>query len=204
MPVSVPFVPSRLALARSMIAWMPGAAPSIVANASTNEFGPRLPSRRRGRSDHSGHCAQLRRDLLRVAAVLDEDVERLHHAGADPGVGELVDGRRSPCRCRGSTSAALRSRSAAFPRPASTATITRPTAATATGRRSTKRAQRPQAPSSGWPRSMKRRGITRTRLIRCTEHGEHRRQQGERGEHRDDRDQHAADAHPAQQAAAAR
>ena len=35
-----------------------------------------------------------------------------------------------------------------------------------TGRRRTKRAQRPQAPSSGWPRSTKRFGITRTRLIR--------------------------------------
>ena len=53
------------------------------------------------------------------------------------------------------------------PRPASTATIARPTAATATGRRSTKRAQRPQAPSSGWPLSIKRRGITRTLLTRC-------------------------------------
>ena len=52
------------------------------------------------------------------------------------------------------------------PRPASTATIARPTAATATGRRSTKRAQRPQAPSSGWPRSISRRGITWTLLIR--------------------------------------
>ena len=52
------------------------------------------------------------------------------------------------------------------PRPASAATMTSPTAATATGRRSTKRAQRPQAPSSGWPRSMNRRGITRTLLIR--------------------------------------
>ena len=90
MPVSVPFVPLRLALARSMIAWMPGAAPSIVANAFDERVRPALPARRRGRADDSGHGAQLRRDLLRVAAVLDEDVERLHHAGADPGRGELV------------------------------------------------------------------------------------------------------------------
>ena len=53
---------------------------------------PLLPSRRRGRSDDAGHCAQLRRDLLGVASVLDEDVERLHHAGADPCGGELVAG----------------------------------------------------------------------------------------------------------------
>ena len=52
------------------------------------------------------------------------------------------------------------------PNPASTATIAMPTAATATGRRSTKRAHRPHAPSSGRPRSISRRGITRTLLMR--------------------------------------
>ncbi len=50
--------------------------------------------------------------------------------------------------------------------PASTATIAIPMIATGTGRRRTSRAQRPQAPSSGWPLSAKRRGITRTLLIR--------------------------------------
>ena len=82
--------PFRLALARSIVAWMPGAEPSIVGEALDERVRPLLPSRRRGRSDDAGHCAQLRRDLLGVASVLDEDVERLHHAGTDPGGGELV------------------------------------------------------------------------------------------------------------------
>ena len=52
------------------------------------------------------------------------------------------------------------------PSATSTATIARPTAATGHGRRRTKRAQRPHAPSSGWPRSTNRFGSTRTLLIR--------------------------------------
>jgi hypothetical protein len=51
------------------------------------------------------------------------------------------------------------------PKPTRTATIAIPTAATQTGRRSTRRAHRPQAPSSGCPRSTSRRGSTRTLLI---------------------------------------
>ena len=83
-------VPSRLAPARSMVPWMPGAAPSIAGNASTNEFGPRRHSGGAHAPTTPGTAAQLRRDLLRVAAVLDEDVERLHHAGADLRGGELL------------------------------------------------------------------------------------------------------------------
>src|SRR5205814_7420934 len=47
-------------------------------------------SGRRSRADHSGYCGELRRDFLSIASALDEDVQRLHHAGADPGRGELV------------------------------------------------------------------------------------------------------------------
>ena len=52
------------------------------------------------------------------------------------------------------------------PSTTSTVTIASPTPATAHGRRRTKRAQRPQAPSSGWPWSTKRFGSTRPLLIR--------------------------------------
>ena len=88
----MPSVPFRLALARSTIAWMPGAAPSIAANPSTSEFGPFCHPGGAVAPTTPRHCGQLRRDLLGVAAVLDEDVERLDHAGADPGRGELVAG----------------------------------------------------------------------------------------------------------------
>ena len=90
MPVSVPFVPFEARV---------GAIDRCLdAGSGAVDRGERLdervlalaPARRRGRSDDAGHRAQLRRDLLGVAAVLDEDVERLHHAGADPGRGELV------------------------------------------------------------------------------------------------------------------
>src|SRR5205823_751530 len=43
--------------------------------------------RRRGAGD-ALNLAQLGSDRLRVAAMLDEDVERLQHAGAGAGVGE--------------------------------------------------------------------------------------------------------------------
>ncbi len=52
------------------------------------------------------------------------------------------------------------------PSPTSSATTARPAIATGQGRRTTKRAQRPQAPSSGWPWSTSRFGITRTLLMR--------------------------------------
>jgi hypothetical protein len=79
----VPEVPSSAALTRSTIVWMPGAAPSLVGNASTSEVSPRCCG-----ADDAGQVSELRGDLLRVAAVLDEDVEWLHHAGADARVGE--------------------------------------------------------------------------------------------------------------------
>ena len=62
---------------------MPGAEPSIAGNASTSESEPRCQPAGAVGADDARHRAQLRRDRLRVAAVLDEDVERLHHAGAD-------------------------------------------------------------------------------------------------------------------------
>ena len=48
----------------------------------------------------------------------------------------------------------------------STPTTARPLSATGQGWRSTNRAHRPQAPSSGWPWSTNRFGITRRLLIR--------------------------------------
>ena len=49
----------------------------------------------------------------------------------------------------------------------STPTITSPTIATGSGRRSTNRAQRPQPPYSGWSGLTRRFGITRTLLMRA-------------------------------------
>ena len=128
-----------------------------------------------------------------VAAVLDEHVERLHHAGADPGGGELSRGRRSPCRCRGSSSAAPRSGSAASPgrraRRRSPGRRSRPARAAAARSAPSGPRRRPR----GGRGRRSRFGITRTLLIRVPSIGEHRRQQRDRREHRDDRDQHAAD-----------
>jgi hypothetical protein len=52
------------------------------------------------------------------------------------------------------------------PSVARAATMASPASATGNGRRLTKRAQRPQRPSSGWPRSTNRFGSTRTLLRR--------------------------------------
>ena len=68
----------QAALARSIVAWMPGAAPSIVANASTKEFCPLRHPGGAVAPTTPRHRAELRCDLLGVAAVLDEDVQRLH------------------------------------------------------------------------------------------------------------------------------
>src|SRR3954447_14248491 len=87
MPVSVPSVPRNASFDRSTIAWMPGAAPSIAGNASTYDVSPTRQV--------AGAAAPITPFTARIFAAicsasppLDEDVERLHHAGADPGVGE--------------------------------------------------------------------------------------------------------------------
>ena len=114
-----------------------------------------------------GDGAQLARRRLRVAAVLDEHVERLHHAGADAGGGERVAagdrGRRVPGKFFSCASFAFScdaepgehgdDRERRLPRP-------RPGAVARSA------PSGPTAPSSGWPRSMSRFGITRTLLIR--------------------------------------
>ena len=112
--------------------------PASPARAATS--GAR--SRRRCRA----RCAASAATCCGVAAVLDEHVERLHHAGADVRRRRASGGRRSRCRCRGSSSAAPRSAFSCVPSPASTATIARPTAATAT--RAPEHEARPAAPGA--------------------------------------------------------
>src|SRR5262249_8473416 len=48
------------------------------------------PRRGRARADDALHRANLGRYRGRVAAALDEDDERLHRAGGDPGVGQQL------------------------------------------------------------------------------------------------------------------
>ncbi len=72
-----------------MTPWIPGADPSIAGNASTSASWPRCQAAGALAPTMPFDVAELRRDRLRVAAVLDEHVDRLHHAGADPGRGEL-------------------------------------------------------------------------------------------------------------------
>jgi hypothetical protein len=47
-----------------------------------------MPARRRHSPDDAGRITQLRRNTLRVPAVLDEDVQRFHNSRADACVGE--------------------------------------------------------------------------------------------------------------------
>src|SRR3954453_8611604 len=51
-----------------------------------------MPPRRCRCRDDSWNRTQLRSNLLRVATVLDEDVQGLHDTGADAGRSELVAG----------------------------------------------------------------------------------------------------------------
>ena len=78
--------------------WIPGAAPSIGRERLDERVSSRAASRRaRRRRRRPCTVAHLGGDRLRVAAVLDEHVERLHHAGADAGRGEpLAAGDRVP------------------------------------------------------------------------------------------------------------
>ena len=181
-----------------MIAWMPGAAPSIAANASTSEFGPRCQVGRRGRPDHSRHVAQLGRDLLGVAAVLDEDVERLHHAGADPCRGELVaTGDRGAA-----AGEVLQLRLVRVQLRPEAGEHADDHQADGRGRdRAPQHETRPAPPGPvlGMAAVDESPRHHPNAVDPLAEHGEHRRQQRERGEHGDDRDQHAADAHRAQQ-----
>jgi hypothetical protein len=75
-----------------------------------------------------------------------------------PAIAEPVPGKFFSCASPGVS---------CVPIPASTTTIAVPIAATRQGCRSTNRAQRPQRPSSGWPLSANRFGITRMLLIRA-------------------------------------
>ena len=148
--------PSSAALARSMIPWIPGRGRRRSSgNASTSDVWSAPPVRGRGRADDSVDVAQLGRDRLCVAAVLDQHVERLHHARADARVGELVaSGDRRAGAGEVLELRLVRDSSASRGRRARRRSRGR-RAATGHGRRSTKRAQRPHAPSSGWPRSTK-------------------------------------------------
>ena len=177
-----------------MIRWIPGAAPSIVGNASTSAVRALAPAPRRDAPAIALHRAELRRDRARVAAVLDEDDERLHarrarclrpRASCRPAIASPVPGRSFSLRLARVQLEAVGDEHARRRRA--------PAVATGHGRRITKRAQRPQAPSSGWPRSTKPLRQQPDAVDPGAEHGEHRRQERDRGEHRDRRDQHAAD-----------
>ena len=137
-------------------------------------------------------------DLLGVAAVLDEHVERLDRAGGDSRCGELV---ATGDRCAGAGEV-LHLRLARVQ--------LRPKAGEHGNDRDADCCDRggaaeheacPAAPGSVFGMAAidepPRHHPDTVHL--GSEHCEHRRQQGERGQHRDDRDQHAADAHPAQQ-----
>ena len=167
-PPSVPSVPFSAALTRLTIPWIPGAAPSIAGNASTSESEPRCQPAGDGRADDARRPSRTFAAIaLRVAAVLDEDVERLHHARADAGVGEHLRGRRSRCRCRGSSSAATRSGSAAGRAPTSTADDREADGRdrhTGGAARSAPSGPRRRPRDGRW--STNRFGITRTLLIR--------------------------------------
>ena len=73
-----------------MIAWIPGAAPSIGRERLDERRVALAPVLRRDGGRDAVHVAQPLGDGLRVAAVLDEHVERLQHARRDPGSGEGV------------------------------------------------------------------------------------------------------------------
>ena len=77
-----------------MIAWMPGAG--AVARRGTPRRASRVavaPVRGRDGAGDAGDVRSSRCDAAGVAAVLDEHVERLHHAGRDAGVGERLPAR---------------------------------------------------------------------------------------------------------------
>ena len=82
---------------RSTMPWMPGAAPSIAGNASTNEVDPRCQSLGAAAPTTPGTVLSFAAICSALPPLLDEHVERLHHAGADAGRGELVaSGDRRP------------------------------------------------------------------------------------------------------------
>ena len=97
-------------------------------------------------------CAAIVRSALPPSS-LDEHVERLHHAGRDAGRGEHVAAGDRVAACRGGPSPAPRSGSAGVPKNDEHADDREPgDRDRAAGGACTNRAQRPQAPSSGWPR----------------------------------------------------
>ena len=161
--------PPSSSRSRSTIPWMPGAEPSIAAKPSTSEFCPLR---------HSGGAVAptTPRTAVSFAHLLASPpfstrtlsglmTPRLIPAAASwsrAAIAEPVPGKFFICASLGFS---------CVPSPANAATITRPTAATATGRRITKRAQRPHLPSSGCPLSMKRFGMTRTLLMRVPSTG---------------------------------
>ena len=145
--------------------WIPGAAPSIAGNASTIESRPRCQP--------AGTAAPATPSTLATFAAIA--------CGSPPCSTRTSNGFITPALmcasasiCRPAIAVPAPGKFfscdsfgfSCVPIPASTATITMPTTATGTGRRSTSRAQRPQMPSSGWPLSTKRFGMTRTLLIR--------------------------------------
>ena len=91
-PVSVPFVPFEARVGAVDGRLDAGRGAVDRGEPLDERVRPLPPLRRRGRSDDARHRASFAATCLGVAAVLDEDVERLHHAGADPGRGELVAG----------------------------------------------------------------------------------------------------------------
>ncbi len=155
--------------------------------------GPVMPRRGGGRSEHSRHRAQLRGDLLGVAAVLDEHVERLHHARADVRVGELVAtgdrgaaaGEVLQLRLVG-VQLRAQAREHANDHQADRRDRDRPP----------KHDARPAPPGPVFgmaPVDQSPRHHPNV-VDPLTENGEQRRQQGERREHGDGGNQHAADA----------
>ncbi len=186
--------PRALALTASMVRLDPGRRPV--------DGGERLDDRgvaaspgggRRGADDARDRRAASRRSAAGSRAVLDEHVERLHDAGADaarsassvaPGDRVAAAGERS--------SAAPRSRFSCVPSHGERARRSRgPTSAAGSGRRMTKRAQRPQRAVLRMPAVDQALRQHADAVDALAEHGQHRRQQRDRREHRDGRDQHA-------------
>ena len=199
MPVSVPFVPFEArvdAIDRRLDA---GGGAVDRGERFDERVLPATPFRRRGRADDSGHRAQLRRDLLRVASVLDEDVERLDHAGGDPCRGELVATRDR----RAGAGEVLHLRLARVQLRSQAREHGNDRDADSRDRdRAPEHEARPAAPGAVFGMAAcrsRRRGITRTRLTLVPSTASIAGSKRERGEHRDDRDQHAADAHRAEQ-----
>ena len=197
MPVMVAPVPCRAALERSMIVWMPGSAPSIAGNASTNAFGPSCqiavaPTRpgtalsRAATSSASPPRSTSTSSGFITPGLMPAAASWSRPSIAVPLPGKFFSGASVALSWRAETGEhgddrqadARRRRPGGAARSAPSGPTRRP-------------------PADPW--TISRRGITGKRLMRSPTTASMRGQQRERGEHRDGGDQHAADAHRADQ-----